>query len=189
MAEYGRYGGGLSRVDTTSGVVTVWPEPVPGQPVVGLTADARYLYFTTGGSGNGLSPKVDPFHFVVWAPDGDKVWEAQFNAGQKLGRLYATGDCVVVVVDETIQLFDPAAMDWRQTIPLAEPCTTLLTLPDGTVALFGKRALWQLDPIRCDLTQVCDLPGPVSTATIGADGLIYFASGVNLYQLRKANKE
>jgi len=186
MAEYGRYGGGISRVNTGTGDVTVWPEPVPEQPIVGLTADERYLYFTTGGGGNGLSPKVEPFHFVVWAGDGGTVWDAQFAAGQKLGRLCATEKSVVVVVDETIQLFDPAAMGWRQTIPLAEPCTTVLALPNGTVAIFGKTALWHFDPISCDLTKFCDLPGAVGTATIGADGALYFASGVNLYRLNLA---
>lgn len=183
MAEYGRYGGGLSCVNTQSGAVTVWPEPVPGQPLVGLAADQRYLYFTTGGTGNGLSPKVEPFHFVVWSPDTGQVWDAQFAAGQKLGRLCATGDYVAVVVDETIQLFDPTAMGWLQTVPLPAPCTTLLALVDGTLLIFGMSTLYRLDPLTCELATVCDLPGPVNTATLAPDGTVYFASGVDLYRL------
>ena len=183
MAEYGRYGGGISRIDTQSGAMTVWQEPIPGQAIVGLAADQRYLYFTTGGSGNGLSPKVEPFHFVVWSPEGDKVWDAQFAAGQRLGRVCATGDAVVVVVDESVHLFDPLAMGWRQTISLPEACRTLLALPDGTVLLFGQTDLYRLQLDTGEVTRRSTLPGPVNTATLAPDGTVYFASGVDLYRL------
>lgn len=181
MAEYGRYGGGLSRVDTTTGAVTSWLEPVPGQPLIGLAADARYLYFTTGGTGNGLPPKIEPFHLVVWAPTAGLIWQQRFAAGQKLGRLCVAGSRVLVVVDETIQIFDSSAMNWLQTIVLAEACTTLLGLPTGEALLFGKAGLWRLDPLGAALTRVMDLPGVVNTAVVAPDGSIYFASGADLY--------
>ena len=183
MAEYGRYGGGLSRVHTGDGTVTVWQDPVPGQALIGLTADQRYLYFTTGGSGNGLAPKVEPFTFVVWSAEKGKVWETQFATGQKLGRLCATADYVVVLVDEAIQIFDPLALGWRQSMALTEACNTLLALADGTVLLFGKSTLWRFDPRRCKLSALAELPGPVSTTTLTSDGIVYFASGVNLYRM------
>jgi len=183
MACYGTYGGALSRVDPCTNAVTVWPDLIPGQALISLAADSRYLYFTTGGNGNGLSTKSEPFHFVVWEPAEGMIWRQRFGAEQTLGRVCTAGGRVFVVVDESVQIFDPSTMAWLQTIALTEACTTLLGLPTGDALIFGKEGLWHLDPLSADLTRVMDLPGVVKTAAIAPDGTIYFASGADLYHL------
>lgn len=183
MARYGVYGGGLSRVDVETGDVTVWEDPVPGQPLMSLAADGRYLYFTTGGAGNGLPAKSEPFHFVVWEPANGLVWKQQFSTGSKLGPVAAAGGRVLVVVGHTIQVFDPDRMAWEATLTCGAPCQTLLALPDGSVLAFCDTNLWRIDPLSAHQRLVGDLPGPVHTAAVATDGTIYAAHLTQLYRL------
>lgn len=43
-ASYGVYGGGITRVNTTTYEVSVCHNPVPGQMVAGMDADDRFIY-------------------------------------------------------------------------------------------------------------------------------------------------
>src|SRR5688572_13165746 len=90
--------------------------PAASPSGMSLAADGRYLYFTTGGAGNGLPAKSEPFHFVVWEPANGLVWKQQFSTGSKLGPVAAAGGRVLVVVGHTIQVFDPDRMAWEATL-------------------------------------------------------------------------
>ncbi|MEZ4837170.1 MAG: hypothetical protein R2873_35095 [Caldilineaceae bacterium] len=184
MARYGVYGGGLSRVDVHTGDVTAWADPIPGQSLIGLSADDRYLYFTTGGKANGLPDKVDTFHFVVWDPARGEVYRHRFARGQKLGRVLAVDGCVLVCVDSSIHIFNRHEMDWQATVALDDPCGELVALPNGRALLFAGPRAWTLDPIGGELVHVADLPGPAYTATV-SDGQVYFAHLTELYRISK----
>ncbi|MCC9075119.1 hypothetical protein FKZ61_003195 [Litorilinea aerophila] len=187
MARYGVYGGGLTRVDTATLAVTAWVDPVPGQAVVGLAADERFLYFTTGGEGNGLPPKTEPFHFVVWDPQGEIVWQHTFPAGRRPREVAAAGGRVWVAVDRELWGFDPARWAWEAVYPRAAACHHLLATPDGQrLLIFDEEGLWSLDVASGAQRQVSQLPGPVRAATFTPDGTLYFAHGPALYRLRPA---
>lgn len=183
MARYGVYGGGLSRVDVETGAVTVWEDPIPGQALMSLAADERYLYFTTGGAGNGLPTKSEPFHFVVWEPAQGLIWQQPFPLGSSLGRVAAVDGRVLVFVDQTIQVFDPGRMAWEATVACAAPCQTLLALADGSALAFCDTHLWRIDPRQGTSTRLGDLPGPVQAAATAPGGAIYFAHLTELYRL------
>lgn len=187
MARYGVYGGGLSRVDVETGAVTVWEDPIPGQALMSLAADERYLYFTTGGAGNGLPTKSEPFHFVVWEPAQGLIWQQPFPLGSSLGRVAAVDGRVLVfvdrTVDQTIQVFDPGRMAWEATVACAAPCQTLLALADGSALAFCDTHLWRIDPRQGTSTRLGDLPGPVQAAATAPGGAIYFAHLTELYRL------
>lgn len=182
MARYGVYGGGLSRVDVQTDEVTVWDDPIPGQALMSLAADERYLYFTTGGAGNGLPAKSEPFHFVVWDPIRGMIHDEPFAQGVKLGRVAAAGGRVLVVVDQTIQLFDPDRMAWDTTIACGAACQSLLALADGSALAFCDKTLWRIHPHSGEKHAAGELPGPVYTAARDGD-TIYFAHLTELYRL------
>ncbi len=195
MARYGRYGGGLSRVDTTTGEVRCWSDPIPGQPLMHLATDDRYLYFVTGGAGNGLPAKVEPFHLVAWDPvaaddsaDAAMIWQHRFAAGERLGPLCAVGGELLVVVDETLHRLEltplPGQPSWGAKLALPAPCTALLTLPDQRALLFCAGGVWQYTVGTDELHPISTLPGTVRTAARTPDGSVYFACGTTLYQLQ-----
>ena len=182
MARYGVYGGGLSRVDVHSGEVSVWRDPIPGQSLIGLSADEQFLYFTTGGKANGLPDKVDAFHFVVWDPEHGEIYRHRFARGQKLGRVLAVAGRVLVCVDSSVHIFDRGEMEWQATVTLDEPCSELIALPDGSALLFAGARAWTVDPHDGARVHAADLPGPAYTATV-SNGNVYFAHLTELYRL------
>lgn len=182
MAQYGVYGGGLSRVNTTSGQVTLWPDPVPGQPLVGLAADDGYLYFITGGSGNGLSPKSEPFHFVVWDPAGHIVWQQSFPAGRRLHQVAAVSGRVALCIDQELHLFDPASLAWSAVMVLPAACHYLLARQNGSLLAFCKDGLFSVDIEAESITRQADLPGIVTTGTETPAGEIFFAHNMTLFR-------
>lgn len=180
-ARYGEYGGGLSRVNVDTLEVTRWKDPIPGQGLVGLAADARYLYFVTGGQANGLPEKVESFYFVVWSPSGEPVWKYAFDAGMRLRGVVAAGERVLVSVDSELRVFNPATLAFERTIALDQPCQTQLAWGE-TVAAFCGNALWRVDPHNGERSHMGDLPGEVSAAAFTPDGTLYFAVGTSLYR-------
>jgi len=183
MAQYGAYGGGISRVDVATLEMSSWYDPVPGQTVVALAADERYLYFVTGGSANGLQAKVAPFHFVVWSPDGQIVWQREFAQGSTLTHVVAGCGRVVVAVDDQLEIFDPDKLEFISSVDLKARCHYLAALwPDG-IAAFGETEVWWVDPILQIAELAGELPGRVGTATATPGGTAYCAIGNELFRL------
>lgn len=188
MARYGVYGGGLSRVDVGTLQVTSWYDPIPEQAVVGLGADDRYLYFSTGGGANGLPSRTQPFAFVVWDPDGREIWRKRFAEGVTLGQATSVGQRVLLQVDAKLAVFNPDIMAFERSIDVGEPCACVVSLGTGgardccDAVVFGQSALWRVNVLTGAVTYLCDVPGAVTSATVTPDGDLYFASGTALYR-------
>lgn len=183
MAQYGTYGGGLSRVDVETLEVKSWYDPVPQQALGGLTADERYLYFITGGGANGLPAKQEPFHFVVWNPQGRIAWQKQYPDGALLRSVLAVNGRVLVAVDERIEIFDPAALRFEGEIEMGIPCHYLAALLPGRAAAFCGNQVWLVDPSGGEQALIGELPGQVRAAVATPQGKAYFALGTQLYKL------
>ena len=187
MAKYGVYGGGLSRVDVDTLEMTCWRDPVPEQAIVSLAADKHYLYFTTGGAGNGLPAKSEPFSFVVWDPSGEMVWRRRFDSGIVLGQVAVVGPRVVLQADTELLVFDPGAMRFERSIAVDGRCPCIVALADRDptssvdAAVFCDNALWRVSLSTGDRTHLSDLPEPVSSAVL-VDGDLVFACGTGLYR-------
>lgn len=183
MAQYGVYGGGISRVDATTLEMTSWLDPVPGQAIMALAADERYLYFVTGGNANGLQTRVAPFHFVVWSPDGHIVWQRQFAEGSTLAHVVAGCGHVVIAVDDRLEIFDPDRLEFAGSVDLKAPCHYLACLWPDCVAAFGETEIWWLDPVSQTAELTGHAPGRVGTATVTPAGTAYCAIGNELFRL------
>lgn len=202
MARYGVYGGAISRVHTETLRVSLWEDFTSQQPVMALSADDRYLYITTGGAGNGLPPKTEPFTFAVLiCPKDDASPETapalvhahQFPSGRKPGRIatrvntnreeakQTVSHSVMVAVDDELWPFDPQQLVWGDPMQMDAPIGCLLTLANSDCLIFTGESLWRQTPDYC--TRVGNLPGPVQTATQTPDGSVYFAVGTGLYRL------
>jgi hypothetical protein len=183
MAQYGTYGGGLSRVDVRTLAVTSWYDPVPGQAVISLAADEQHLYFVTGGQANGLPTKEQALHFVVWSPAEGPVWRKHFPQGSLLRRVAALRGCVLLAVDDRIEIFDPVDMHFESSLSLEEPCHYLAALRAGWVAAFCGTKLWAVDPVQGTQSCLGELPGQVDAAAVTPQGEVYCAVGTELCRL------
>ncbi|MBP1991466.1 hypothetical protein [Paenibacillus eucommiae] len=183
-AKYGTYGGGLSRVDPQTLEVLSWYDPVPEQQIVGLSADSRYLYFTTDTAGNGLKAKSTSRYLVVWDPAASaEVHRELLEEPEALRVLLACAGRVWMERDGQIHIFNPQTLSWENPIPLGESCTCMVQVNDATIALFGERYLYELHVEHRKAVQVGELPGDVGTAVVSPNDEMFFASGSWLYRL------
>ncbi|MDU2242565.1 MAG: hypothetical protein E7E23_18510 [Paenibacillus sp.] len=85
-ANYGVYGGGLSRIDPDTLEVDSWYDPIPQMAVAGVTADNKYVYFTTHGGASGLATRTDiSCHLGVWEPGTGLIHQEILPAGKQAG--------------------------------------------------------------------------------------------------------
>ena len=106
-AAYGVYGGGLSRVQPETLKMEYWYDPVPNQQVAGLTADDKYLYFTTNGGASGLGYNHDiNCHFAVWKPGAGIIKDFTLQKGETPGfGVLAHRNVVALVVNQEIMKY------------------------------------------------------------------------------------
>ena len=197
--EYGVYGGGLSRIDTVTHEVSQWYDPVKEQQIISVSADYEYIYFTTNSGGNGLPLRGDPSHFVVWTPDGRKLYEKVFEKEDQVGVTQAAGGKALVAVGNKIHIFDPVAMDFVKVIDAHSRVTFMLRISSSKIIVFCTDTINLIDLL--DIKNTCleflvdlpvyegatafndDIPGMISTAAITPDGDIYFGRSTILYKL------
>ena len=190
MARYGVYGGGLSRVDVDTLRVHVWRDIVPGQAVVALTADERYLYFTTAAVGNGLPPRDEPSHLVVCSTEGEVIGRRQLGSSARPEPLAAIGGRVLIAIESELLAFDPARAEIECLASHVPFTRCIVPLEGAPVAIIlGADGLWRLDVRDGEMTRMGDLPGLATTATVTPNGTVYFAVETHLYRLCEVRDE
>lgn len=183
MAAYGVYGGGLTRVDTGTGHMTCWRDPIPAQGLESLTADARDLYFTTTVAGCGLPDKTEARHFAVWSPEGRVVWEQAFDPAVRLGQVLAVGGRVLVQIGPRLGIFNPSSLTFERHLDVPVCGAPMVAWCDGQALVFGADRIWRVTPGTGVCEPVADAPAAVTCATVTPDGTIYFACESRLYRL------
>lgn len=186
-AQYGVYGGGLSRVDPATLEVETWYDPVPGQQVSALAADEKYIYFTTNGGASGLAPQQVHSRFVVWVPGKGSVHEEIFREDQEAGNAMVTlGGKVACGAGEEILIFDRQQQKFVITLSLGKRCQWLVAIDDRTAGAFCDEEYWEIDVETGVQHFVSRLPGSVRASSIH-DGKLYFAVGSDLYLLNRSS--
>ncbi len=184
-AAYGVYGGGLSRVDPVTLQVRSWYDPVPGQAIGHLATDDRYLYLATASFASGLPPLQEPLHFAVWDPAGQVVDDVTLSEGEHPGSLAAVGGKVLLLrLDRPeIRVYDPQALYFEDSIPLPEPCSSLIALDPGRALAFSATRRFLVTMPGGTVEDIGDMPGNASAVALGREGELYVAVGADLYRV------
>ena len=82
-------------------------------------------------------------------------------------------------------VFNPDTMTFERSIEMDDVTYCMVALEDGGAAVFCGGKLWQVNPQTGETQYLCDLPGPVGTATITPNGDLYFAHGPRLYRVER----
>lgn len=188
-AQYGVYGGGLSRVDPATLEVEIWYDPVPGQQVSGLAADEKYLYFTTNGGASGLPHRRVQSRFAVWEPGKGIILESLFEEDQEAGNaIAALGGKVVCCAGDDIHIFDRREGEFVAAVPVGQSCQWLVALDERTAGAFCGEEYWEINVETGSGHQVTRTPGYVRASALH-DGKLYFAAGSDLYVLNRTYLE
>lgn len=183
MADYGIFGGGISRVDTQTQKVETWYDPVPEQSITGIASGDRYIYFITGGNANGLKPVLQVCHLCMWDTWGREVKRIQFPPGANPQNIEAAGDRIAVSFGLDISLYDSLTLDYLNTIHTDNNCSCMTGLNERFIIAFFDNECAILDVYKASISKVSPLPGRVSCAVAGKNNEVVFASGKSLYKL------
>lgn len=196
-ANYGSFGGGLSRIDPETQDVKSWFDVIPGQAMEHLACGREFLYAVTSGSASGMSAREDQFYLLKIATDGTVVQKYQFDAGILLCRLTVTeGRICVILCDQhqmesRVALFDEDTLKPIGSFPIGKLCkdceknrpTDLFALDDSRLLVFtmSELAVYSLpDGNKLDSMET---PGYAQTCTRDENGVIWFANKRRLYTL------
>ncbi len=180
-AKYGCHGGGISRIDPVSFEVSSWLNPVPGQQVMGLSADNQSLYFSTNSGGEGIPVRDEPGWFCIWDPADGLVAQHPLASGDAVGKLLAVSGFVLVVEGGGLQRFDVKAGEFTGKIELGSGTFSLLNLGDSKVAAVCGSTIKIVDYAAGVVEASIGIPGTTSDAVVLPDGNILFASGTGLF--------
>jgi len=183
MAKYGVYGGGLTRIDPITYDMEIWYDPIPGQGIESLAAGEEYLYFTTSGRGNGLTTKTGIFCLGVCDIKGQLVNKVEFPEGSVPGCVEVAGDYGAVCVEDELNIFDSMALKFIHRIKLPNLCTCLVKQTEDRLMVFCGNEMFIVSPAEGRLKPAAELPGPVKTAVVTANGEIFFVANEQLYKL------
>jgi len=196
-ANYGSFGGGISRIDPHTQQVKAWVNLIDGQAIEHIAAGTNDVFAVTSGSASGMADRDDRFYLLKFSCDGAALASHCFEKG-KLPRKLAVWNGRICVL-----LWDRAAgegcAEWFGETGL-EPqggfsfgkigreehgCapTDLLPLSSRLLLVFTFENI-----LICSVPEgraLCDCPSPgfVQTCTRTADGAVWFASKKKLYQL------
>lgn len=190
-ANYGSYGGGVSRIDPQTLEVASWFDLIPGQAIEHIAAGRDALFVVTSGSASGMESRSDSFHVAKLDFAGHILCKRAFPAGVTFrrvavsrGRVYAT------LRDETanesrIWIGDEDTLEELGSVCIgdAEQEITDLLLWDDRLLTFSDREarLYALPEVR--QLDSCPVPGWSGTSARTDDGRIFCAIRRTLYEV------
>jgi len=203
-ANYGVYGGGLSRINTETYEVDSWFGIIPEQSMESVAAGDTYIYAVSSGGTSGLEDKKDKFYILCFDTNANIVWKKQYELGILFHKIIVAGGYVLVSeIDENdnvgrILVFRENTMEELPTIELGElgkPCgisfrcyeknavTHFIPYDDTSIIAFiGKEAV-RMEIPSGRILDSCPIEGCVNTATMDKDKHIYFSVEPDLYSL------
>ena len=195
-ATYGRYGGGVSRINTVKNEVSFWYDMIPDQAYCSLAAGKAHIYATTNGTTFGLNAKEDAFFLLKLDLKGNIVWKEQFAVGQFPAQLAVTCGYLFISLrdfndgkryirvyqEETMELNDTLVFGIMDTGHWENIIDCIGSYDENTLLLFaGKKAIL-MDACSFEIVNSHEIPTPVEVYTMTSDKNIYISKGAELFR-------
>ena len=191
-ANYGSFGGGISRIDPETCEVSSWFGLIPEQAIEHIAAGRDALFALTSGSASGMADREDSFHLLKIGVDGAIIKKRQFARGITLRRLAVVEGRVYVILGEKaanycrIDVFDEETLEEITSFPLGEAGilpSDLLPAGNDRLLLFTLREILLFSLPDGKIFDRCPSPGLVQTCTLAPNGTVWFAVRRKLFML------
>ena len=190
-ANYGSYGGGVSRIDPDTLEVKSWFDLIPGQAVEHIAAGKDALFIVTSGEASGMARRADCFHVAKLDFAGNILCKKAFPAGITFRRVAAADGKVYATLqdpekDESrIWIGDEATLEELRSVVVgdaAQQITDVLLWEDRLLTFSDSEARLYALP-ECRLLDSCSIPGWVGTSARTEGGQIFCAIRRTLYRV------
>ncbi|HBN82779.1 MAG TPA: hypothetical protein DDZ89_02945 [Clostridiales bacterium] len=187
-ADYGTYGGAISKIDVQTDQVTIYESPVPDQGIESIVAGTNGIIFSTTGHGNGLPSRNIPLWLVKMNYTGETLWKKEYDVKYGIGPMAIVGDYLFVRLGSEFAVFDTVDMSQVTTLtyPITNkgrPLTGLLAYNHETLVVFHcQEALFVKVP-EFTISKKVETGSDIHYAITGDHQQIYFAKGSLLCKL------
>jgi streptogramin lyase len=186
--DYGLVGGALSVFDPATEKLEVYRNIIPNEEISAIGTDGQYVYCGADGEGGaGSLPIADQVHFFVWDPQLRKiVFDHAFPGGGGIGSIAAVHGHAYFVRNDELMDYNSAEHTLKSVYhferPHSVPPESLKAASDGSLwGIFGH----ELARFDSSTGKMQFFPETLGHATaglaIGADGTIYFGSGLDMW--------
>lgn len=180
-ANYGTYGGCISRINTKTNKVDSWPSSVEKQAVNSIVAGVKYIYYTTGKNGNGLDSLDCVPSIVAVNYDGEFVKKIDYLFGTKLGNLLTIDNKLLLCLHRKTIVYDEELNEVK-TINISS--NMMLAYDKETALFFADSKARFVNIEKGTIYKEYDIgPGYVSAAVIVDKDNIFYSKKTKLYQL------
>ncbi len=190
-ANYGSYGGGVSRIDPHTLEVKSWFDLIPGQAVEHIAAGKDALFIVTSGEASGMERRADCFHVAKLNFSGNILCKRAFPAGITFRRVaVADGKVYATLQDPNknesrIWIGDETSLEELNSVVIgdaSQQITDVLLWEDRLLTFSDFEAQLYALP-DCRLLDSCPVPGWAGTSARTEDGQIFCAIRRTLYRV------
>lgn len=195
-ANYGTYGGGVTRIDPADGEVSSWFDLIPGQAIEHIAAGRDALFIVTSGEASGMGARKDCFHLAKLNTQCRIVAKHRFAPEVNFRRVAVVGRRVYVTIEDMtadesrLMVFDENTLEELDAIPLgkADRRPTDLLLWEDKLLVFNKFEALLFSLPDCQLLECCPVPGAACTSTVDRQGNAYCAIQQKLYRIARGDE-
>lgn len=178
--EYGTYSGALSKIETETGKVTVYPTGDRG--IVWIATDDKYVYYVTNGKGNGMVKADGPFKLAAVNTDGTEAYSVLLDKEIYPVFLMVNGDDLIVGASDGCYIYKKDTLAFVRKADL--PSSECIVPYDGKLIAFCGKTAYAIDPTTYAAEVIGEADEECRTAVV-SNGAVYFASGIELWKLSK----
>jgi len=192
MAKYGTYGGAVAITDPATGRTDLIENPLGEQAVVGVVPGDGVIYVGTSLGANGLpNKKGESARFGIVDVNTKKaVFLHEFEGASGVRPLCfdkSTGR-VALSVDGRVRFFNTRSRRLLESLPVDAPplrCASIGFPGDGKLYYGCDTSVVALNMRTGKTELIVQAPAKVSNVAVGPDSTVYFASGVDVYRVKK----
>ena len=196
-ANYGSFGGGISRIDPQTQEVQSWFNLIEDQAIEHIASGANHLFAVTSGSASGMADREDQFYLLQLSCDGEILKKHQFEDGKLPRKLAVTENRIYVILwdrknrEGKVEWFDEDTLEFMGEFSFGtiseektdNAPTELLPLSERLMLVFTYGKILILAVPDGKILCSCPTPDFVQTCTRTADGTVWFASKKRLYRI------
>jgi len=180
-AEYGTYGGCISRIDTGTNIVDSWPSYIEGQAINSIAAGKKYIYYTTGKNGNGLSTLDCIPYLVAINYDGSFAQKIDFPFGTRLGNILMINNKLLLFLNGKTIVYDE---ELNEVKSINVGSNMMLVYNEDTAIFFTNGKALFVNIEKGKVEKEYDIgKGYVSAAVVVDKDNVFYSKATKLYQL------
>jgi len=185
-ADYGTYGGAVTRIDTATNEIKLWKNDISDCAVNFVFADDAFVYAVTGTGGNGLPARNVPVSVIKFTPDLDVIWHKEYEGLNVTGAVfdgkYSYALCIYGKKAFFVKSSDHFETFESKELPAAGSNLKLLCGTDHLVYHEGSSVV-RIDKNASEISRVTIDGGRINQLAVTSSGRVFVTCSEKVYEV------